>query len=151
MDLGYAAHGVRDGVRARIRDRASRARPRGNWWAEGFGFVPEDAAPGSLSGSTKLMLLGAVPPEVDMAMALRDAAFLVRRLAWWSLRYNVRWVVSMGGAKVGRIRFGLPSLSLLTRLAQLAFIARFMASTPLLFPLRRYALREYANRWDGGP
>ena len=148
MNLGYRAMGpVSSTVRAQVRERARRSSPRHGWWAEGFGFVDPDVTDGPLSGSTKLMLVGAVPPEIDMALALRDATFIVRRLAWWSLRYRITWALTVEGAQFGRIRHGVPSRRLMGRLATLAAVARFLARTPVLFLVRRRALREYADRW----
>jgi hypothetical protein len=136
-------------VRARIEASARRASPRGGWWAEGIAFAPGTGEPGPLSGSTKLMLPG-VAPELDAAMALRDAAFIVRRLAWWSLRHGVAWRLSVEGEDLGVVRRGVPSSRTVLRLVQAAGLARAVARTPFLRPLRRRALREHADRWDAG-
>ena len=116
--LEYATVGpVPAAVRARIEARSARVSPRGGWWAEGIAFVPPPPADGPMEGSTKLMLFDA-PPELDIPMALRDAAFILRRLAWWSLRYGVAWRVSIEGEDLGVVRRGIPSPAILVRALQ---------------------------------
>ena len=146
--LGYETVGpVRSAVRARIEAKAARLSPPGGWWAEGLAFVPGSDGEDPLAGSTKLMLLDA-PPELDIPMALRDAAFIIRRLAWWSLRHGLAWRVSIEGEDLGVIARGLPPLGVLVRGLQAAGVARMIARTPFLFTVRRRALREHAGRWD---
>ena len=156
MRLEYEAVGsVPDQVRARIRERAGRVAPRGNWWAEGLAFEDPDDPIGPLAGATKLMLLRNhgvdVPPELDMAMALRDAAFIMRRLSWWSVRYRMHWDLAIDGQEIGRIRSGVPTWMLLGRILQVAGLVRVLARAPLLFPVRRRALREHPDRHGEEP
>ena len=148
LALEYKSLGpVPSAVRARIASTAARLAPRGNWWAEGFGFGPQTGEGNSpMRGYTRLMLLEA-PPETDMAMALRDATFIVRHLAWWSLRHGIAWRLSIEGHRIGDIRHGVPSAGVLRWLVQLGAVTRFLARTPVLYFLRRRALREYGERW----
>jgi hypothetical protein len=155
MMLEYEAVGsVPDEVRALIRERALRAAPRGNWWAEGLAFADPEDPIGPLAGSTKLMLLRNhdvdVLPELDMAMALRDATFIMRRLLWWSCRYRVHWDLAIDGQEIGRIRSGVPTWVLLWRILQVAGIVRILARTPFLFLVRRRALRQHPDRHSEG-
>jgi hypothetical protein len=154
--LEYEAIGsVPDGVRARIRECSVRGTPRGGWWAEGLAFVDPQDPIGPLVGSTKLMLLRNrdvdVPPELDMAMALRDGTFIVRRLSWWSFRYRLRWDLAIEGKELGQIRSGIPTWTLLWRILQLSGIVRVLSRTPFLFVLRRRALRQHPDRWSEDP
>jgi hypothetical protein len=153
MRLEYVAMGpVPEAARARIRARAGRVAPRGGWWAEGLAFVDPQDPIGPLAGSTKLMLLGSgdvdVPPDQDMAMALRDGAFIVRRLSWWAFRYRLHFDLAVDGEELGQIRGGIPTWTLLWRVLQLAGIVRIIARTPFLFVIRRRALRQHPERWS---
>jgi hypothetical protein len=154
-ELAYASGHVDAATRTAILRRAKETVPPGGWWAEGINFVPAEGST-QLDGSSKMMLLGyrgsggyrQVEPQHDMAMALRDARFLIRQLAIWSIQYRMHWHVTLDGAPCGSVLWGMPSPLLLWRWLQASVLVRVFAGRLGLAGLRRDALHKHADRWE---